>query len=126
MERRGCRAGDRRGVRVPVEDGRTRWKALERPEVERLGEPGLGEHESDTVRRGGYGGHEAVGAGRLGGSTRAAGDLLVDAGQSTRERRAPTLSAAETAVGALSSPESSVGCVTESVKATSRRPVPAT
>ena len=35
---------------------------------------------------------------------------------------APTLSAAVTPVGALSSPESSVACVTESVKATSRRP----
>ena len=39
---------------------------------------------------------------------------------------APTLSEAVTAVGALSNPESSVGCVTDTVKATSRWRLPAT
>ena len=37
-------------VGVPVEDARTRRQALERPQVERLGEPGLGEGERDVVR----------------------------------------------------------------------------
>ena len=44
----------------------------------------------------------------------------------TGSRAEPTWRAAVTAVGALSSPESSVGCVTDTVKATSRCPLPAT
>ena len=49
--------------------------------------------------------------------------MLVD-GDGTRPE--PTMRAAVTAVGALSSPESSVGWVTDTVKATSRWPLPAT
>ena len=69
-EGRGRRPSDGGSARVPIENGRTRWQAFERPEVERLAEAGLGEDEVHIVRSRGYGGHEAVGAGRAGGPAR--------------------------------------------------------
>ena len=110
-----------------VEDDGTRRAAHERPQIERLAEAPSLERERDVVRPGRHRGDEAVGPGRLGRAGRPAGDLLVDGPHRHGQRRGRRpVSLAVTPLGALSIPASALAWVTESVKATRRRPVPAT